>query len=65
MTGFLLTAEQETNFWQGIIWLDDKVKTREEGLEKLSDLLKVGITSNLKPVYNQMDVFQEPRGGPC
>ena len=28
VTGFLLTAEQETNFWQGIVWLDDKVKTR-------------------------------------
>lgn len=39
VTGFLLTAEQETNFWQGIIWLDENVKTREEGIEKLSDLV--------------------------
>ncbi|MEH6467168.1 MAG: hypothetical protein V7722_06015 [Porticoccus sp.] len=39
VTGFLLTEEQTTNFWQGIIWLDDNVKTREEGIEKLSDLV--------------------------
>ena len=39
VTGLLLTAEQASTFWQGVIWLDDNVKTQEEGIEKLSDLV--------------------------
>ncbi|HEB27370.1 MAG TPA: hypothetical protein ENI05_06290 [Porticoccus sp.] len=39
VSGFLLSEAHTANFWQGIIWLDDNVKTREEGIEKLSDLV--------------------------
>ena len=38
-TGFLITGDDEYNFWQGMIWLDDKVDSKEEGIEKLSGLV--------------------------
>ena len=39
VSGFLLSEAHTANFWQGIIWLDDTVETRQEGIEKLSDLV--------------------------
>jgi len=39
VSGFLITDNKSSNFWQGVIWLDDTVKTRQEGIEKLSGLV--------------------------
>lgn len=39
VSGFLLSEAHTANFWQGIIWLDDSVETRQEGIEKLSELV--------------------------
>lgn len=39
VSGFLISENQSSNFWQGVIWLDDTVETREEGIEKLSGLV--------------------------
>ena len=39
VSAFLISDEQASNFWQGIIWLDDTVETRQEGIEKLSGLI--------------------------
>ena len=39
VSAFLISDEQASNFWQGIIWLDDTVKTRQEGIEKLSGIV--------------------------
>ncbi len=39
VSAFLISEEQASNFWQGIIWLDNSVATRKEGIEKLSGLV--------------------------
>lgn len=39
VSGFLITDNKSSNFWQGVVWLDDTVKTRQEGIEKLSGLV--------------------------
>lgn len=39
VSAFLISDEQTSNFWQGVIWLDDTVKTRQEGIEKLSGIV--------------------------
>lgn len=39
VSGFLISGEHSSNFWQGVIWLDDTVTTREEGIDKLSGLI--------------------------
>jgi len=39
VSGFLISDNESSNFWQGVIWLDDTVKTRQEGIEKLSGLV--------------------------
>ena len=46
VSGFLISENQSSNFWQGVIWLDDTVETREEGIEKLSGLVLYNLNAS-------------------
>jgi predicted transcriptional regulator len=39
VSGYLLSEGNTSNFWQGIIWLDEQVETQQEGIEKLTELV--------------------------
>ena len=39
VSGYLLSEGNTSNFWQGVIWLDEKVETQQEGIKKLTELV--------------------------
>lgn len=39
VSGFILSEQQATNFWSGLVWLDEPAENRKDGLEKLAELV--------------------------
>lgn len=46
VSAFLISGQQASNFWQGVVWLDDTVTTREEGIKKLSGLVLYNLNAS-------------------
>ena len=39
VSAFMLSEHRATSFWSGVVWLDAPVETRQEGFEKLAELV--------------------------
>lgn len=57
VSGFLISENNLSNFWQGIIWLDDTVTTRQEGIAKLSELVLSNLNAS-RPYLRKLLGFE-------
>lgn len=39
VSAFIISEQQATSFWSGVIWLDETVESQQEGLDKLAELV--------------------------
>lgn len=63
VSGFLLSENQSSNFWQGVIWLDDTVETREEGIARLSGLVLSNLNASRTYLRNLLGLEPLNFGG--
>lgn len=39
VSAFIISEQQATSFWSGVVWLDEPAETQQEGLDKLAELV--------------------------